>query len=73
MHSKSLIEDILSNDEEIYKTWIEIENDERKITKLRKYEGNVIDIKLLVWLSKVWEKQFTEQIEVCLCMSTSLF
>jgi len=45
----------VSNKEEIYNK-TKNGNYERKLTKLRKCEGNVIDNELLVWFSKVWEK-----------------
>jgi len=53
---KTQIADIVSNKEEIYKVWIENGNDERKLTKLRKCDGNVIGNELLVWFSKNREK-----------------
>ncbi|XP_060845841.1 tigger transposable element-derived protein 3-like [Rhopalosiphum padi] len=53
---KTQIADIVSNSEEIYKAWVENGNEERKLTKLRKCEGNVIDKELLVWFSKTREK-----------------
>jgi len=53
----------MSNKEEIYKVWIENRNDERKLTKLKKCEGSVINNELLVWFSKNWGKtcQFLSQ------------
>ncbi|XP_008184662.1 tigger transposable element-derived protein 6-like [Acyrthosiphon pisum] len=53
---KTQIADIVSNTEEIYKAWVENGNEERKLTKLRKCEGSVIDKELLVWFSKTREK-----------------
>jgi len=55
---KIQIADIVSNKAEIYKAWVENGNEERKLTKLRKCEGRVIDKELLVWFSKTREKNF---------------
>lgn len=52
----------MSNDEEIYKTWVERRNDERKLTKLGKCEGNVVDNEFLVWFTKVREKHLLNKL-----------
>lgn len=54
----SVICDIVFNKLEIYKTWVENGNDECKLTKLRKCDGNVVDYELLVWFNKVWGKNW---------------
>jgi len=53
---KTQIADIVSNSVDIYKAWVQNGNEERKLRKLRKCEGNVIDEELLVWFSKTREK-----------------
>ncbi|KAL4142330.1 hypothetical protein QTP88_004811 [Uroleucon formosanum] len=53
---KTQIADIVSNTKEIYKAWVENGNEERKLTKLRKCEGNVINKEFLVYFSKTPEK-----------------
>ncbi|XP_015371881.1 PREDICTED: major centromere autoantigen B-like [Diuraphis noxia] len=50
LHEKFDILDYRKN----YKTWVENGNEERKLTKLRKCEGSVIDKEL--WISKTREK-----------------